>query len=299
MRKIKVKVAPKIRRLDLFLSHEIKPISRSQIKKLIKEENIKVNGKAVDPNYKPEKGDEIVIEIPPPKPTEVKPENIPLNIVFEDSDLIIIDKEGQIVTHPTLDHPTGTLVNALLYHFKSMPGAGDSLRPGIVHRLDKGTSGLMVIAKNEESLESLKKQFSDRGVTKKYICLVQRRMEKSFGIINAPIARHQRNRMKFTVDESGREAITNYRLIRHIGEKLSLLEIEPKTGRTHQIRVHLSHVGHPIVGDKLYGGKMIGKRQFLHASFLEFIHPKTGKKITFESKLPADLQAILDKVSIN
>ncbi len=296
MRKIKIKVTPKIRRLDLFLAHEIKPLSRSQIKKLINEENIKVNGAAVDPNYKPEKGDEVVIEIPPPKSTEVKPENIPLNIIFEDNDLIILDKSGQIVTHPTQDHPTGTLVNALLYHFKNIPGAGNSLRPGIVHRLDKGTSGVMVIAKNEKSLESLKKQFADRGVAKKYICLVQRRIEKSFGIIKGPIARHPRNKMKFTVDESGREAITNYRLIRHIGEKLSLLEIEPKTGRTHQIRVHLAHIGHPIVGDKLYRGKMIGKRQFLHASFLEFTHPTTGKKVTFESKLPQDLRAILEKL---
>lgn len=296
MRKIKIKVTPKLHRLDQFLAHEIKSLSRSQIKKLIKDEHIKVNDVPTSPNYKPLRNDVVTIEIPPPSVIEVRPEKLPLKIIYEDSDLIIIDKEAQIVTHPTLDHPKGTLVNALLYHFKNIPDKGESLRPGIVHRLDKGTSGLIVVAKNHRALESLKKQFKGKVVVKKYVCLVSGRIEKSAGMIDAPIARHPIKRNKFTVSKDGREAVSNYRLIRFVSNKFSLLEVEPKTGRTHQIRVHLSYIGHPIVGDKLYGGSMIGKRQFLHARFLEFTHPKTRKKVSFESKLPSDLQAVLDKI---
>ena len=297
MRKIKISVTPKISRLDLFLAREIKNLSRSRIKKLINEGNISVNKELVDPNYKPVRGDEIEIEIPAPKSTEVKPENIPLKIVFEDSDVLVIDKEPGMVTHPTLDHPSSTVVNALLFHLKNKLSVKEDLRPGIVHRLDKDTSGLLVIAKTEKSLTSLKKQFKDRGVTKKYVCLVQGKMKKSLGKIEGAIDRHKVNRRKFTVANSGREAITKYKLIKNINDKYSLLEVEPKTGRTHQIRVHLAHIGHPVVNDKLYGGKMIGKRQFLHATYLAFTHPKTGKTVIFKSSLPTDLQKILDKIS--
>ncbi len=298
MRTIRIKVTPKQTRLDQFLADRIKPLSRSKIKKLINEEYIKVNYRTADPSYKPVRGDVVTIEVPSPKPTEVKPEDISIKIVYEDKDLLVIDKDAGMVVHPTLDHPTATLVNALLFHFKNMPEMGESLRPGIVHRLDKGTSGLIVIAKNEKALESLKNQFKGRGVAKKYISLVQGKIEKSAGKIDAPIGRHPVNRKKFTVAEKGREAVTDYRLIRHVGDKFSLLEVEPKTGRTHQIRVHLSHIGHPIIGDKLYGGKMLLKRQFLHASFLEFTHPKTRERVSFESKLPPDLQAVLDKLTV-
>lgn len=297
MRKIKISVTPKISRLDLFLSHKIKNLSRSKIKKLIDEGNIIVNEERARPNYKPVKGDEIAIEIPAPKSTEVKAEKIPLEVIYEDSDILVIDKEAGMVTHPTLDHPSGTVVNAILHYLKDTPEMGDTLRPGIVHRLDKDTSGLLVIAKNERALTSLKKQFKDRGVIKKYIGLVSGKMEKSLGQIEGPIDRHKINRKKFTVSTEGREALTKYRVTKIFGEKLSLLEIEPKSGRTHQIRVHLSHIGHPVVNDKLYGGKMIGKRQFLHAIYLEFTHPKTGKTVIFESSLPTDLQKILDKIS--
>jgi 23S rRNA pseudouridine1911/1915/1917 synthase len=296
MRKINIKVTPKDNRLDLYLAHEVRSLSRSKIKKLINDEFIKVNGEPADPNYKPARGDEITLEIPPPKPTEIKPEKADLKIVYEDKNILVVDKEAGLVTHPTMDHPSGTLVNALLFYFKNMPDA-ETIRPGIVHRLDRGTSGLLVVAKSEKSLESLKKQFRERGVTKKYICLVQGKIEKSSGKIDAPIARHQVNRKKFTVSKEGREAVTSYKLVKYFGEKFSLLEVQPKTGRTHQIRVHLAHIGHPVIGDKLYGGKAIGKRQFLHASFLEFTHPQTGKKVHFESKLPADLKATLDKLT--
>lgn len=298
MRKIKIKVTPKLNRLDQFLAHEIKVLSRSKIKKLINEEFVRVNDKPVSPRYKPLRGDEITVEIPPPKSIEIKPEKVDLKIIYEDKDILVVDKDAGLVVHPTLDHSSGTLVNALLYHLESIPST-DTLRPGIVHRLDRGTSGLLVVAKNERSLESLKRQFKERGVVKKYICLVSGKIEKKAGVIDAPIDRHKINRKKFTVSKEGREAVTNYKLIKYVGEKFSLLEVEPKTGRTHQIRVHLSRIGYPIVGDKLYGGKAIGKRQFLHAIFLEFRHPKTGKKVSFESKLPADLQSVLDKLSKN
>ena len=296
MRKIKIKVTPKTSRLDLYLAQEIKDLSRSKIKKLIEKENITVNSRGVESNYRPKKGDEISIEIPPPKSVEIKAENIPLKIIYEDTDILVIDKEAGMVTHPTLDHPSGTLVNALLYYLKVIPDKGKSLRPGIVHRLDRGTSGIIVIAKNEKSLEYLKEQFRGRKVVKKYICLVQGKIEKSFGKMETLIDRHPINRKKFTVSKEGKESVTLYHLSKYIGEKYSLLEVEPKTGRTHQIRVHMSYLGHPIIGDKLYGGKMIGKRQFLHASFLEFTHPKTGKRISFESNLPQDLQKVLDKL---
>jgi len=296
MRRIKISVTPKISRLDSYLSHEIKDLSRSKIKKLIDESNILVNEEKVNPNYKPSRGDEISIEIPPPKSTEVKAEKIPLKIVYEDNEILVVDKEAGLVTHPTLDHPSGTLVNALLHHINKIPEKWESLRPGIVHRLDRGTSGLIVIAKSESSLESLKKQFRDRGVRKKYICLVQGKIEKSAGKIDASIDRHKINRKKFTVSREGKQASTRYKLIRHVGDKYSLLEVEPKTGRTHQIRVHMAHIGHPIISDKLYGGKMIGKRQFLHATYLEFTHPKTNKRVTFESSLPADLTSVLAKL---
>ncbi|MEX0616883.1 MAG: RluA family pseudouridine synthase [Candidatus Woykebacteria bacterium] len=296
MRKIELKVTPKERRLDQFLAAKVKSLSRSQIKKLIHEENIKVNSQPTTSDHKPTRGDVITLEIPLPRTTEVRPENIPLKIVYEDKGILVIDKEAGLVTHPTLDHPSGTLVNAVLFYLKSVPGSGESLRPGIVHRLDKGTSGLIVVAKNEKSLESLKKQFKERSVVKKYTCLVQGRVEKTFGSIDAPIGRHVVNRKKFAVDKEGREAMTKYSLISHVGEKFDLLEAAPKTGRTHQIRVHLSHIGHPIVGDRLYGGKALGRRQFLHASYLEFTHPKTGIRIHFESKLPPDLQIIFDRL---
>ncbi len=313
MRTIQVKITPKLKRLDLFLAHEIKNLSRSQIKKLIGERFIKVNERSADPSYKPVKGDKVTVEIPAPASKEVKAENIPLNVVYEDPDVMVINKDAGMVTHPTLDHPSGTLVNALLYHFKGIGSVGESLRPGIVHRLDKDTSGLIVVAKTEKALESLKKQFKARLVEKKYISLVQGKIEKNFGGIDAPIARHSVNRKKFTVSADGKAAHTYYRLIKHIGDGpvspgasrggparpaggFSLLEVEPKTGRTHQIRVHLAHIGHPIVGDKLYGGKMLSPRQFLHAAYLEFIHPVTGKRIHFESKLPEDLQKVLEKL---
>lgn len=294
MQVLKVKVKPQKDRLDQFVSDSVKNLSRSAAKKLIKEGQILVNGQLSDPAYKVHKADTIKIELPPIKEVSLKAENIPLKILFEDESLLVVDKPAGLVTHPTLDHPSGTLVNAVLSHLGSLKT--DNLRPGIVHRLDKNTSGVVVVAKNQIALDKLKRQFQNRLVSKTYVALVMGKLEKERGVINEKIDRHPKFRSKFTVSETGREALTEYKVIQRF-DKLTLLELKPLTGRTHQLRVHLSSIGHPVVGDKLYGGKMLLPRQFLHAKCLEFTHPLTGSRLVFESELPADLQNFLTKIS--
>ncbi|MEX0621529.1 MAG: RluA family pseudouridine synthase [Candidatus Woykebacteria bacterium] len=295
MQQFTVRVKPKEARVDKYLARVSKSLSRSQAKKLIKKNLVWVNERKIDPDYEIRKGDKIKFEIPLPTPSEIIPQNIPLDVVYEDEDVLVIDKEAGMVVHPTVGHPKDTLVNALLFYLKNSLGESEkSFRPGIVHRLDKGTSGLMVLAKNEVALANLKKQFKDRKVGKKYLALVAGKVEPSIGIIKKPIGRHPVKRQKFTVAQQGREALTTYKVLENIGNKFSLVEVEPKTGRTHQIRVHLSSIGYPIVGDKLYGGKP-APRIFLHAAFLEFSHPKHKKKLKFESELPIKLKEMLDK----
>lgn len=295
MQVIKVAVKPQKDRLDQFVSDSIKSLSRSQAKKLIKEGYILINNHPVDPAYKVHKSDKISVELPVSKEVSLKPEDIKLDILFEDDDLLVINKPAGIVVHPTLDHPTGTIVNALLYHLPNL--ADESLRPGIVHRLDKNTSGLLVIAKNEKSLENLKKQFKARTVSKEYLALVSGEVPKERGTIVGPIARHPKLKTKFIVDSSGKEAETEYRVLERF-KNFSFLSLKPLTGRTHQLRVHLTHMGYPIVGDKLYGGKMLLNRQFLHAEKLSFKHPETKKQLTFESKLPKELEEFLAKLKV-
>ena len=308
MQQILITVKPKEGRLDKHLSRIVKTLTRSRAKKLIKDGFILVDGQNVNPDYEIKRGDKIRIELPPPPPTNVLPQNLPLEIIFEDESLLVIDKKAGMVVHPTLDHPEGTLVNALLFHLKSatLPERGETLRPGIVHRLDKGASGLLVVAKNQKALANLKKQFKEREVIKKYTTLVSKKLEPTVGAVDWPIVRHPKNRRKFTIADSstgeGREAKTSYRVIKYIGplsgrvgDVCTLLEVEPKTGRTHQIRVHLASLGHPIVGDKLYGGK-VAPRLFLHATYLEFRHPIKRSKVSFTSSLPKDLEKILAKL---
>src|SRR4030042_1855071 len=297
MRQIKLSVKPKVHRIDKFLSLKIKTLTRSQVKKLIKDGKILVGGLKVEPDYEMQKDDVIKVELPPPKnPLEVKPEELPLKVIYEDNGLLVLDKEEGMVVHPSAGHPAGTLVNALLARYSKLPEFGESLRPGIVHRLDKETSGLMVVAKDQKTLEELKKQFRGRFVVKKYVALVGKRLEPEVGTIEKQIARHPVFRNKFIVEMSGREAKTDFRVLEHIGDKATLVEVSPKTGRTHQIRVHLGSTGHPIVGDKLYGGRP-APRMFLHATYLEFKNPKSGKVETFLSPLPSKLGAILDKIN--
>jgi len=295
MRSLKVSIKPRESRIDKFLTKKFKDLTRSQIKKLIKQGNILVNSQQVDPDYLIKKNDVVTTQIPPPKPLELKAEAIPLHVVYEDECILVIDKEAGIVTHPTMDHPTGTLVNALIHHIKNIPGLGQDLRPGIVHRLDKGTSGLMVVGKKQTCVENLKNQFRKRRVVKKYTLVVGGKVEPAVGSINKPIARHPKHRQKFAILEGGRESRTDYKVIETFRDKFTLLEACPKTGRTHQIRVHFSSLGHPLVGDKLYGGSQ-SPRMFLHASYLEFDHPETGKRLNFESRLPVKLTGILGKI---
>lgn len=293
MRKIIIKVKPQIDRLDKFLAKELKDFSRSQIQNLIDKGLIRVNQEQVDSDYHLRKNDAITVQFPTPKPQEIKAENIPLDVVFEDKDILVINKPAGLVVHPSSDHPDHTLVNALLYREKDFFKLDETLRPGIVHRLDKDTSGLLVIAKNQEALEFLKSQFKKGQVHKKYVSLVHGKTQKEFGEIDKAISRHPINRMKFAEDEKGRKSKTSYQVLKHF-DKFTLLELSPKTGRTHQLRVHLSNIGHPIVGDKLYGGKMLLPRQFLHAAYLSFIHPQTKLRVKFEADLPPDLKKFLE-----
>lgn len=297
MRIVKVRIRGKEARIDKYLTKLLKTLSRSKLKRLIKEGFVLVGGRKVDPDYEVRRGDTIRIETPPPVPTKILPEDINLNIIYEDRDILVIDKQAGMVVHPTSDHLSGTLVNALLGHLKkaTLPSQGETLRPGIIHRLDKGTSGLIVVAKSQEALENLKNQFGQRKVIKKYLALVRGKLEPAIGEINKPIARHKRNRQKFTISPAGKEAKTNYEVKEYIRDRYTLVEAAPKTGRTHQIRVHLASIGHSVVGDKLYGGGP-ASRLFLHATGLEFTHPRTNKKVSFTSSLPRKLVEILGKI---
>ncbi len=287
-------------RLDVFLTDELPDFSRSYLKKLIDGSLVTVNGVSAKPNYKLKLGDSVEVAVPDPIPLEVQPEPIPLKAVFEDESILVVDKPAGMVVHPAPGNYTGTLVNAILNHCSDLSGIGGVERPGIVHRLDKDTSGLIVVAKNDNALQSLTKQFKDRVVKKQYLALVRGALKKNSGIINAPIGRHKINRKKMAVDiESGREAITHYEMVKQF-KLFAFLRLFPKTGRTHQIRVHLSHLGNPILCDKLYNknssnpSPKVLTRQALHAHKLEFQHPCSKRIVEFESPLPNDIASLMN-----
>ena len=296
MQILKIRIKPQVSRLDSFVATKIKALTRSKAKKLINQGFITVNSSQTDPSYNLKKGDSIRVEVPLEKEVSLRPEKIPLDIVYEDDSLLVINKQASLVVHPTLDHPGGTLVNALLSYLGSNLAKNGSLRPGVVHRLDKDTSGLLVVAKSSRALEKLKEQFQGRRVHKTYIALVHGQVTKETGTISGAIERHPRFKTKFVVAESGKSAVTDYKVLERFGDRFTLLELYPQTGRTHQLRVHLAHIGHPIVGDKLYGGKMLLGRQFLHSKELTFTHPKTNETVTFTSELPDDLKQFLRKL---
>jgi len=285
-------------RLDIFLSEKT-DLSRSQIKKLIENRKVKVNKQFKKPSYVIKENDLIEIEIPPPEKDEIKPQPIPLNIIYQDNDILLINKPSEMVVHPGAGVKEGTLVNALLFHFPEIKGVGSEKRPGIVHRLDKDTSGLIVIAKTKRAYLELQRQFKERTVDKKYLVLVKGRMPSVEGKIEIPIGRHIRERKKISVRTTKpKEAITYYKVIEEFKD-FSYLEVKPITGRTHQIRVHLSSSGHPIAGDKKYGGfnlKIKCPRLFLHAYYLSFMHPTLNKKLEFSLPLPDDLNNYLKKL---
>lgn len=306
-------------RLDRFLANKIKELSRTRLKALILEGAVEVSGRTVrDPEYRVNAGDEIFVAVPEAEPAKPSGEKIPLDIVYEDKDLIVIDKPAGLVVHPAAGNQTGTLVNALIAHCgASLSGIGGEKRPGIVHRLDKDTSGLLVVAKNDKAHRSLSAQFADHGRTNQlsrgYIALSWGVPKPDRGTIDAPIARDPRSRVKMAVRKGGKEAVTHYEVLRkYLGadEKpvASMIECELETGRTHQIRVHLAKAGHPLLGDSVYGAGFQSKaallpqkaqaalavlnRQALHAFRLAFSHPVTGKLLSFESKLPKELLAL-------
>ena len=283
-------------RLDKYIA-EHTDLSRSYIQKLIHEGNILVGGRTSRPKRGVTENEKITITIPPPEPIEVKPENIPLNIIYEDDDLLVIDKPAGLTVHPAAGNWSGTLVNAILAHCPNISGIKGSVRPGIVHRLDKDTSGLIVVAKNDAAHLSLSKQIKNRKITKRYLALVSGHLTPREGAIEGPIGRHPKDRKKMAIVTNGREARTFYRIKDYIGDN-TLLELSPETGRTHQIRVHLSSIGYPVVGDTVYGGKSKSiNRQFLHAYRLGFRLPSSGEYIEFESNLPKDLEEVLNNAS--
>jgi 23S rRNA pseudouridine1911/1915/1917 synthase len=296
-------------RLDQFLSGTDLSLSRSQAKKLIDKGTILLNQRHTKPSARLKSNDIVSGAIPRPEPLSLKPELLPLTILYEDSSVIVIDKPAGIVVHPAHGNPSGTLVNALLYHCKDLTGINGFLRPGIVHRLDKDTSGVMVVAMNDHAYQHLTKQFKNRTIEKTYLAIAYGKFYQEEGVIDSAIGRHpsQRKRMS-TRTKRGREAITRWKVAERL-DGFTLLEISPQTGRTHQIRVHLSSMGHPLLGDPLYGRK--GRpgtihdpmlkgglkrmdRQALHAYRLRFVHPETGKKVEFIAPLPSDMREILE-----
>ena len=281
-------------RLDVFVARHCPGLSRSQAQRLIREGKVTLNGlPARQSSLVIEHGDRVEARVPPSQPVEAEPQALPLNIVYEDADIIVVDKPAGMAVHPGAGRARDTLVNALLAHSPGLSGIGGRLRPGIVHRLDKDTSGLLLVAKNDLVHEALSRQLKERQVEKVYLALVKGNVEPSEGVIEGAIGRDPRNRKRMAIVAGGREAVTRYRT-RETVEGCTLLEVMPSTGRTHQIRVHLAAIGHPVVGDAVYGrpSPLVG-RQFLHAYRLGFRHPADGRRVRFESPLPDDLEQAL------
>ena len=284
-------------RVDKYLTTELKTMSRSKVQNLIADGYVFVNGETIKANYKLEAGDKVEVFVPEPEAVDVEAEDIPLDIIYEDKDIVLINKAQGMVVHPGAGNPNGTLVNALLFHIKDLSGINGEIRPGIVHRLDKDTSGILMVAKNDEAHVNLSEQLQNRTVKRKYWALVHGVLPHEHGTINAPIGRDPKDRQKFTVIKGGKEAISHFRVLERI-QKFSLMEVSLETGRTHQIRVHLNYIDHPVAGDKIYGPKksLEGNGQFLHARMLEFTHPRTGETMSFEAELPALFEETLDRL---
>lgn len=283
-------------RLDKVCSEIFSDYSRSQIKQLLDGGNITVNGKTEKAKYKVKSGDVIRLEEPETKTLELRPDNIPLDIVYEDDDVIVINKPQGMVVHPAPGHDEHTLVNALLYHCP-LSTINGTFRPGIVHRIDKDTSGLLMVAKNDKAHRSLAKQLKDKTNIREYVALVHGRIAEDEGTINAPIGRSLKDRKKQAVVKDGRNAVTHFEVLKRYRD-YTFVKCILETGRTHQIRVHMKYIGHPLVGDPLYGPKKTikGNGQFLHAGKLGFVHPTTGKLLIFEAPLPKIFQECLEKL---
>ena len=274
-------------RIDKVLTTKISSLSRSRIQELVQDRNILVNGKKVKTSYKVQKNDLVSVSVPKLKPLAVIPEDIPLDIIYEDQDVIVVNKPQGMVVHPAAGHPDHTLVNALLFHTKNLAESPEGFRPGIVHRIDKDTSGLLMVAKNAFSRESLEKQLAQKTNKRLYLAIVHGNFSEKSGTIEAPIGRDHYNRKKMAVVENGKNAVTHFTVLEQF-QKFSLIRCQLETGRTHQIRVHLAYIGHPVAGDPLYGPHhtLKGNGQFLHAQVLGFKQPHSGKWLEFKAQPP-------------
>ncbi len=289
------------KRLDILLTSELGGYSRSFVQKLLENGNVTVNGDVCrEKKYKASKGDKVIIMIPEPDRLEVEPENIPLNIVYEDKSLLIVDKPAGMVVHPAPGNTSSTLVNALMYHCgDNLSSINGIVRPGIVHRIDKDTSGLLMVAKTDRAHSSLSYQLAEHSITRRYRAIVYNNIIEDEGTVDKPIGRDPKNRMKKAVtDINSRNAVTHYRVLERFG-RFTFIEARLETGRTHQIRVHMAYIHHPLLGDELYGpakNREGAKRQMLHAGVLGFTHPDTGERMTFESPLPDDFINVLGRL---
>ena len=285
-------------RADQLLARQIEGLTRSAAQRLLEQGRVSCRGAVLKKNGRPEAGDELTVELPEPEPADVLPQDIPLDVVYEDADVIVVNKPVGLVVHPAPGHPDGTLVNALLYHCgDSLSGINGELRPGIVHRIDRDTSGLIIAAKNDAAHLSLAAQLEDHTLSRVYECLAQGNLREDEGTIDAPIGRSRSDRKKMAVVAGGRRAVTHYRVLgRYSGCTHAQCRLE--TGRTHQIRVHMAYTGHPLLGDTVYGGRAVKglAGQCLHARRLTFVHPRTGVPITVECPLPDWFTAVLNKL---
>lgn len=286
-------------RLDAYIAENMNNLSRTMVKKLVEDGNVSVNGKNQKVSYKVQENDEILVNLPEAKELDIQAEDIPVEVVYEDKDIIVVNKPKGLVVHPANGNWEGTLVNAIMAICKdSLSGIGGEIRPGIVHRLDKDTSGLLIIAKNDEAHLNMSNQIKDRQVKKIYYALVRGVVPENEATINMPIGRSTKDRKKMAVTKNGKEAITHFRVLERFN-KYTLLEVKIDTGRTHQIRVHLSEIGHPVVGDEVYsnGKNEFGvKGQLLHAKSLDFKHPITGKQMHLETELPEEFENVLKQL---
>lgn len=287
-------------RLDKHISEELDDVSRSQVQLWLKDGLVKVGDQTAKANHKLAAGDRIVIQLPEPDDGDVLPENIPLEVVYEDADVIVVNKPRGLVVHPAPGHSSGTLVNALLYHCKDLSGINGVLRPGIVHRIDKDTTGLVMAAKNDKAHNGLADQLKSHTVTRKYTAVVHGQLEHQQGTVDAPIGRDTKDRKMYTVtNKNSKQAVTHFAVVERLPEH-TMLELQLETGRTHQIRVHMKYIGHPLVGDPMYGPskQKVTHRwingQALHAGVLGFDHPRTGERMEFEAPMPEDMKALLE-----
>ena len=283
-------------RLDKALA-DLTELSRSQANEAIKNGNILVNGKAVKAKYGVKEGDLVTYDLPEPEVLEYEAEDIPLDIVYEDDDVAVVNKPQGMVVHPSVGHTSGTLVNALMYHIHDLSSINGVVRPGIVHRIDKDTSGLLMIAKNDRAHQALAEELKDKKSLRKYLAIVHGNISNDRGVIEAPIGRSEKDRKKQAVMAKGKPAVTHFKVLERFGN-YTLVELTLETGRTHQIRVHMAYIGHPVAGDPLYGPRktLKGNGQFLHAQTLGFTHPTTGESLRFSVEPPAIFQETLENL---